>query len=39
MNFSESSEELIKMHREVGEAIFSKPTPLGLQWDSFAPAE
>jgi len=39
MNFTESSEELIKMHRGIGEAIFGKPTPLGLQWDSFAPAE
>jgi len=39
MNFTESSEELIKTHREIGEAIFNKPTPLGLQWDSFDPAK
>jgi len=39
MNFTESSEELINMHQEIGETIFSKPTPLGLQWDSFAPAK
>ncbi len=39
MNFTESSEELIKMHREIGETILGKPTPLGLQWDSFGPAE
>ncbi len=39
MNLTESNEELLKTHREIGEAIFGKPTPLGLQWDSFEPAE
>jgi len=39
MNFTESSKELIKTHREIGEAILNKPTPLGLQRDTFGPAE
>ncbi len=37
-NFGESSEELKKAHRDIGEAIFKEPTPLGLQWETFGPA-
>jgi len=32
-NFSESSKKLQTVHRDIGKAIFKKPTPLGLQWD------
>lgn len=37
-NFKESSKKLQKLHYDIGKAIFKKPTPLGLQWDIFAPA-
>ncbi len=37
-NFTESSKKLQKTHHDIGKAIFKKPTPLGLQWDTFGPA-
>ena len=37
-NLNEASEALQSVHQDIGEAILGEPTPLGLQWDSFAPA-
>lgn len=37
-NFSDASVKLQKTHYNIGKAIFKKPTPLGLQWETFAPA-
>jgi hypothetical protein len=36
-NLTESSEKLIAVHRQIGEAILGEPSPLGLQWDTFGP--
>jgi hypothetical protein len=37
-NLNDAPEALVKVHRDIGMAMFQEPTPVGLQWESFGPA-
>ena len=38
LNLGNTPEDVLRVHREIGESIFGDPTPLGLQWKTFGPA-